>query len=191
MRYPSPLGAKDPLQNQLAFAEQPGPQHLILLLTEYLVVCGGAAWLSNRWRAAAPRREPSTKLSSWTDAAVMAVEFFPSPIFAGELMAYLSQFSNHLNGVQQALLNLAATWFAAFLAHLLPRYLSDTSSSRGSSRSSNVGSNDGGSMTTNNGTSTVSLGYRTALIVKDTLDLDSGLPGMFCWASLARRMTLN
>jgi hypothetical protein len=87
------------------------PKQLVVLLLQYLLVCGGAAILSDavhRWQR------------PWSKAAVTAVEFFPSPIFAGKLMAYLGQFSSSLGLVDQAMVNLAATWFAASLAHAMP-----------------------------------------------------------------------
>lgn len=102
---------EDPLDNQLAFGNQRAPKYLIVLLAQYMVVCGAAAILSNHYRRG---HDPNR---GWTAAAVMAIEFFPSPVFAGKLMAYLGQF--RFRPLHQALLNLAATWFAAFLSHVV------------------------------------------------------------------------
>jgi hypothetical protein len=101
---------EDPLENQLSFGNQRAPKYLIVLLAQYMVVCGAAAILSNHYR----QRQHH---GGWTAAAIMAIEFFPSPVFAGKLMAYLGQF--RFRPLQQALLNLGATWFAAFLSHVL------------------------------------------------------------------------
>ncbi len=131
---------EDPLDNQLAFGNQRAPKHLIVLLAQYLVVCGAAAILSNHYR----RRHQG----GWTDAAVMAIEFFPSPVFAGKLMAYLAQFQ--IRPLHQALLNLVATWFAAFLSH---------------------------AMSPSSSTENRSIGFwqRTGLIVRDTLGFGLGI----------------
>jgi hypothetical protein len=103
---------ENPVVNQLSFAKnQRYPKQLVVLLLQYLLVCGGAAIVSD---AVHRLQRP------WSKAAVTAVEFFPSPIFAGKLMAYLGQFSSSLGLVDQALVNLAATWFAASLAHAMP-----------------------------------------------------------------------
>lgn len=108
------LHNENPLRDQLSFGDQLGPQFLVILLLQYLIVCGAAAVASYHL----------TKQNYvWSKAAVTAVEFFPSPFFAGKLMGYLGQFS--LNPLAQALLNLAATWFVAFLAHFMPQDLGD------------------------------------------------------------------
>ena len=105
---------ENPLRNQIGFASQQlAPQHLVVLLLQYLAVCAGAAALAEYChRQNAP----------WSHAAVTAVEFFPSPVFAGKLMAYLSAFPR-LDAIEQAVINLAATWFAATLAHVVPLLL--------------------------------------------------------------------
>jgi hypothetical protein len=126
---------EDPMDNQLAFGNQHAPKQLWVLLLQYLGVCGGAAVLSDRYR----RRGD--------DAAVMAIEFFPSPIFAGKLMAYLAQFQ--LPPLHQALLNLAATWFSAFLAQLASSGPQDESS--------------------------IGFWQRTGLIIRDTLGFGLGI----------------
>ena len=59
----------------------------------------------------------------WSKAVVTAIEFFPSPVFAGKLTAYLGQFSG-LDTVKRAVINLAANWFAASLAQVMPMLLS-------------------------------------------------------------------
>ena len=107
---------EDPLDNQLAFGNQHAPKYLAELVLQYLVVCGGAAAMSNYFRRHDGQRQNNA-------AILMAIEFFPSPIFAGKLMAYLSQF--RLEPLHQALLNLAATWFSAFLAHMASSHSSD------------------------------------------------------------------
>lgn len=133
---------ESPLDNQLAFGNKHAPKHLWVLLTQYLVVCGGAASLSNTCR----RRYSG----GYREAVVMAIEFFPSPVFAGKLMAYLTQFQR-LQPVQQALLNLAATWFSAFLAQLAV------------------------SGTSNPASNTVGFWQRTGLIIRDTLGFGLGI----------------
>lgn len=106
---------ENPLQDQLSFgrpqhAEQPPPKYSIFgLLLQYLIVCGGAAVLSDVF---------CQRQQKWSRAAVVAVEFVPSPVFAGKLMAYLGQFEG-LRAVERALINLAATLLAAVLAHVV------------------------------------------------------------------------
>jgi hypothetical protein len=139
-----------PLDNQLAFGNQHAPKYLWVLLLQYLGVCGGAAVLSDRYR----RRG--------NDAAVMAIEFFPSPVFAGKLMAYLVQFQ--LKPLHQALLNLAATWFAAFLAHLAS-----------SSSSSNTSTTTTTTTEPPHPENTIGFWQRTGLIVRDTLGFGLGI----------------
>lgn len=134
---------EDPLDNQLAFGNQHAPKHLIVLLLQYVGVCGAAALVSNRYR-----RQGGNK----NDAAVMAIEFFPSPVFAGKLMAYLAQF--RFDPLHQALLNLAATWFSAFVA-----YLASSSSSS----------------TTPNENTSIGFWQRTGLIIRDTLGFGLGI----------------
>ena len=83
---------------------------------QYLAVCAGAAVLVNfvaAWQRA----------SAWSQAAVTAIEFFPSPVFAGKLMGYLTNTFPKMGAVHAALINLAATWFAASLAHVIPVFL--------------------------------------------------------------------
>lgn len=36
-----------PLQNQLSFGDSPGPKNLLVLILQYLVVCGAAAFVSD------------------------------------------------------------------------------------------------------------------------------------------------
>ena len=108
------LAGENPLQDQLSFGNQRAPKHILDLLLQYLAVCGGAAVLSSHL---------ASKDKPWSQAAVTAVEFFPAPVFAGKLMAYLGQFSR-LGTVKRAVINLAATWFAASLAHVTPMFLS-------------------------------------------------------------------
>mmetsp|Transcript_2565 Transcript_2565/g.5464 ORF Transcript_2565/g.5464 Transcript_2565/m.5464 type:complete len:478 (+) Transcript_2565:125-1558(+) len=96
---------EDPMRDQIGFGNQRAPKLLVVLLLEYVIVCGLVAVLSH---AVQQHRE------QWH--AVMAVEFLPAPFFSGKLMAYLGQFSN-LTSLDQVLLNLLATAFAAFLAH--------------------------------------------------------------------------
>jgi hypothetical protein len=55
----------------------------------------------------------------WSTAAVTAVEFFPAPVLAGQLMAYLAQFADW-SIVARALINFAAVAAAATLAHAVP-----------------------------------------------------------------------
>lgn len=137
---------ENPLSNQLAFADQPGSKNFMVLLSEYLTTCGAAAALSIYVQ----------KLDKyWSPAAIVAIEFFPSPVFAGKLMSFLSQFD--LTGIQQALLNLAATWFAAFLAHALPMYLSRTEYMESYSEQ------------------TVKLLQRTGLVVRQSLGFGLGI----------------
>jgi hypothetical protein len=105
---------ENPLREQTGFGnngrhEHRAPQHLAVLLLYYLVACVGAALLSD----VLTRQE-----ASWSRAAVTAVEFFPSPVFAGKLVAYLGQFSYRTSVLERAAMNLAATWGAATLAHL-------------------------------------------------------------------------
>eukprot|EP00934_Nitzschia_sp_Nitz4_P000479 Nitzschia sp. Nitz4//scaffold99_size76975//42114//43541//NITZ4_005577-RA/size76975-processed-gene-0.52-mRNA-1//1//CDS//3329560853//479//frame0 len=142
------IWGEDPLTNQLAFADQPGTKNLLVLLAQYFLTCLAAAWMSRR----AQRMH-----KSWSSAAVMAIEFFPSPIFAGKLMSYLSQFD--MTGIQQALVNLAATLFAAALAHAVPMYLSGPSESE-------VGSMSESSET---------LMHRTGQVVRQTLGFGLGI----------------
>lgn len=107
---------ENPRQDQIGFGNARAPKFAVLLLGQYLVVCGAAAALSHFVKERWPR--------PWgpTAAVVMAVEFLPSPYFAGKLMAWLGQFSG-LGAVPRGLLNLAVTWAAAALAHGLPSYL--------------------------------------------------------------------
>lgn len=74
-----------------------------------------------------PRHSPTSYLrrkdETWSQAAVTAVEFFPAPVFAGKLMAYLGQFSL-FGTLKRAFINFAVTWFAASLAHVTPMFLS-------------------------------------------------------------------
>jgi hypothetical protein len=71
-------------------------------------------------------------------AATTAIEFFPSPVFAGKLMSYLGQFGFGM--LSSTIINLAATWFAASLAHAMPMLLLSSSSS--SSHSTSTSSSD-------------------------------------------------
>jgi hypothetical protein len=105
---------ENPLDEQLSFGNQRGPKHLIALLLQYLLVCGATAALSDYLQR---------KNEKWSQAAVTAVEFFPAPVFAGKLLGYLGQFSN-FDALKRAIVNLAATWFAASLSHVLPMLLS-------------------------------------------------------------------
>jgi hypothetical protein len=142
---------EDPLNHQLGFGNQRAPKNFIVLLAQYLGVCGAAAFLSNQVR----RRH----VGGYREAAVLAIEFFPSPVFAGKLMAYLTQFQ--LQGFQQALLNLAATAFAAVLAQLV---VND--------------STDSGNSTLD--LSRVGFWQRMGLIIRDTLGFGLGI----AWNSL-------
>jgi len=104
---------ENPLHNQLGFAQQQrAPQHLMVLLLQYLLVCAAAAVASD-W--------VEQRHARWSQAAITAIEFFPSPVFAGKLMAYLTTISK-LDTVESAWINLAATWFAATLAHVVPLF---------------------------------------------------------------------
>jgi hypothetical protein len=142
---------EDPLDHQLGFGNQRAPKHLVVLLAQYLGVCGAAAFLSNRVRRRCH--------GGYREVAVLAIEFFPSPVFAGKLMAYLTQF--RLQSLQQALLNLAATWFAAFLVQVVV-----------------TSSPDGGNSTLRS--TTVGFWHRTGLIIRDTLGFGLGI----AWNSL-------
>jgi len=139
---------EDPLDHELAFGNQHAPKYLFVLLAQYLVVCGAAALLSNRIRRKCR--------GGYRQAAVMAIEFFPSPVFAGKLMAYLMQFQ--LSPLQQAFLNLAATWFAAFLAQLAVP----------------VEPGDGANFTMDP-SSSIGFWQRTGLIIRDTLGFGLGI----------------
>ena len=111
----------NPLQNEIGFGDdnERAPKYLIVLLAQYLLVCGAAAALSTYM---------TTHLSyPWNTsaAAVRAVEFIPSPVFAGKLMAWLSQFSQ-LGTLQRGILDLLVVGACAVLAQTLPddpRYL--------------------------------------------------------------------
>lgn len=111
---------ENPLQNQLSFGtfNQHAPKYLIVLILQYVMVCAGAARLSS-WCTSNERNQ------TYSAAAITAVEFFPSPVFAGKLLAYLSQFggrssSSHLT--ETALLNFVATYGCALCAHVLPTW---------------------------------------------------------------------
>ena len=132
---------ENPLRNQIGFANVQASQYLVVIVLQYLLVCAAAAWGSSLLRggsgnitttsptttatattntntsslALAPPPPPPT----WHEPAIRAVEFLPSPIFAGKLMAYLAQFGK-LSAFRRGWLNLAATAGAAVLAHTLP-----------------------------------------------------------------------
>jgi hypothetical protein len=103
----------NPLQDQLSFGDHPAPKHLVVLLLEFLMVCGGSAVVADfLQRDGRP----------WTKGATTAVKFFPSAVFGGKLMGYLGQFA-HLGVIQRAVINLAATLFSALLATSVPMKL--------------------------------------------------------------------
>jgi hypothetical protein len=101
----------NPLNNQLGFGDIRAPKHLAVLLLQYLLVCGLVALLSDHLK----RHYLSEK---WSQGAITAAEFFPSPVFAGKLMAYLVQFSR-LGTAKQMLINFGAILFAAGLAYAM------------------------------------------------------------------------
>ena len=150
---------ENPLQDQISFGENQrggggstssaNPKHLLVLLLQYLFCCLCAALCSDLF-CRTPKK--------WTRAAVTAVEFFPSPVFAGKLMAYLGQFSS-LKPVQRAMINLAATLFAACLAHsamILPAVLPFHAANSGQAR-------------------LLALRVRLGQIVRDTLGFGLGI----------------
>uniref|UniRef100_A0A7S3KYZ6 Uncharacterized protein n=1 Tax=Amphora coffeiformis TaxID=265554 RepID=A0A7S3KYZ6_9STRA len=106
---------ENPLRDQIGFAHARAPPYWPVLLVQYLVVCALAAVLSHAvvnghgggWDAGA------------RSVAIRAIEFIPSPVFAGKLMAYLGNF-DHLGMGTRAVVNLAVTAGAAILAHALP-----------------------------------------------------------------------
>lgn len=115
----------NPLQQEIGFGDDDAnaPKHLVVLVFQYLVVCAAAARLS-AYCSSSSQRDPGW----WhtTTATVQAVEFFPSPVFAGKLMAWLGQFAQ-LSAVQRGALNLGATLAAAVLAHYaMPNHLGGT-----------------------------------------------------------------
>ena len=115
---------ENPLHHQLGFGSSSrAPQHVAVLVLQYLAVCAGAAILAN-FVAAWPRA------SRWSQAAVAAIEFFPSPVFAGKLMGYLTQTFPNMDAVHSAFLNLVATWFAGALAHAMPMLLAHLDAQR-------------------------------------------------------------
>mmetsp|Transcript_33813 Transcript_33813/g.81363 ORF Transcript_33813/g.81363 Transcript_33813/m.81363 type:complete len:494 (+) Transcript_33813:67-1548(+) len=105
---------ESPVEDQLSFGDVPGPKKIVVLLMEYLLVCGGAAFLSH----VITRYEQPGK--RWTIGALTAVQFFPSPVFGGKLMAFLSQFDN-LSTINRAVINLGASLLAALLASYVPK----------------------------------------------------------------------
>ena len=159
---------------------------LLILIFHYLFVCVTAAVVSNHIRnymnqdqqqdpaPAVSSSSPESSLYSSYDAAtnwnaivhqyyyneamIIAVEFFPSPIFAGKLMGYLSQFQT-LNALQRAIINVVATWIAAILSHVAITTTSPTSPSS----SSSIGSKQ------------LLLLHRTGCIVRDTLGFGLGI----------------
>ena len=171
---------EDPLDHQVGFGGTSGgsghgrhaehaPKYLWVLLVQYIGVCGAAAWWSNRIRRRQQQEEGNQR--GYAQAAIMAIEFFPSPVFAGKLMAYLAQYSTQLTPLQQALLNLAATWLAAFLAQM-------ASSSSNNDETQQAGSNMG-------------LGWRqrTGLIIRDTLGFGLGIAWNSLLANLGPRQS--
>jgi hypothetical protein len=107
---------ENPLRQQIGFAHATAPSSIIVLLLEYLLVCAGVAYLSDFF---------SKLPHAWSGKpAVTAIEFVPSPFFAGKLMGYLAQFGA-LSKIDRALLNLAATAGAAALSFALPPDLGD------------------------------------------------------------------
>lgn len=107
------LIGQSPVHDQLSFGDVPGPKKIVVLLMEYLLVCGGAALLSQSISGWFGGRR-------WTIGALTAVQFFPSPVFGGKLMAFLSQFDN-LTAINRGLINLAASLLAALLASYVPK----------------------------------------------------------------------
>jgi len=103
----------NPLQDQLSFGDHPGPKHVVVLILEFLMVCGGSAIVTD-WLERDGRK--------WTKGAITAVGFFPSAVFGGKLMGYLGQFA-HLGAIQRAFINLGATLFCAFLSSAVPMNL--------------------------------------------------------------------
>lgn len=95
------LVEESPLKQQIGFGGAGQPRSLLMLLCQYLAVCSAAAPLLQRLKGS-PSRYAATLAAS--------VEFFPSPIFAGALTAYISQFSG---GLRLCVLNLLATWAVA------------------------------------------------------------------------------
>jgi hypothetical protein len=100
----------NPMRDEIGFGNQRSPKIIYVLLLQYLLVTGLVAWLSYSIQ------ERFGSSASWCSAAILAVEFVPSPFFSGKLMAYLGQFTG-LTSLEQVLYNLLATAFAAFLAH--------------------------------------------------------------------------
>lgn len=101
---------QNPMRDQIGFGDDKrAPKYLPVLLAEYLMVCGLAAVFSYNIKHKCHEE-------LWCAAAIKAVEFIPAPFFSGKLMAYLGLFTR-LGKLQQVLLNLLATGFAAFLAH--------------------------------------------------------------------------
>ena len=95
--------------DQLGFGDPYSPKRLPFLLLQYLLVVGLTCVLAYLVKQRCYTQR-------WCAAALLAMEFFPAPFFSGKLMAYLQQFK-HLSSLDQGLLNLLATAFAAFVAH--------------------------------------------------------------------------
>lgn len=134
----------NPLQEQLGFgtSTQLLMNHtvshdwiMLQLLLEYLIVCAMAAVMSYYCYYQHPfdntqdninptvlpevsdgTVRPSVGVVVWGKAASMAIEFFPSPVFAGKLMLYLNNL-HILDPMECALVNLMATAVAASLVH--------------------------------------------------------------------------
>mmetsp|Transcript_36001 Transcript_36001/g.84392 ORF Transcript_36001/g.84392 Transcript_36001/m.84392 type:complete len:421 (+) Transcript_36001:95-1357(+) len=102
------VAGESPLEDQIGFGGKGRPHNLLVLVVEYLLVCGATAALLEKVRA-----------TDGNEALAAALEFFPSPVFSGKLLQYLGQFSR--GGLELALLNLGATTAVAAAVHAAPR----------------------------------------------------------------------
>jgi len=102
------LAGESPLDEPIGFGGHTNARSLINLVSQYIAVCAIAAFLSSQSNSSSLKCAIPFKA---------AVEFFPSPVFAGALMAYLVQFDG---GVHLLLLNLVTTWVVAAVLSFIP-----------------------------------------------------------------------
>ena len=112
--------AESPLHNQLAFTSAHRNRtvatwSVAVLLFEYFLACAVASMID--WYLIRYQERAQQPLRWSVAAARQAVEFFPSPVFAGKLMAFLSETTNGLHPVEIAFLNLGITLGCAVIAH--------------------------------------------------------------------------